>query len=160
MKQINISTKKFPNTFTLVDDTDFEWLNQWKWSAHEDSNTIYAERQCEITVKKIKMHRLILGLTDPNICGDHRDMDGLNNQRHNLRPCTQTENKKNTVKYVNNKSGYKGVSWSKRDKKWCTQITSDGKKRHIGLFTCLIKAAKAYDIVAKELNGEFARLNF
>ncbi len=110
MKQIDISTPKHPNTFTLVNDTDFEWLNQWKWSADEDGNTIYAERQCEITAKKIKMHRLILGLTDSNICCDHRDMNGLNNQRYNLRACTHTENKKNTVKYANNKSGYKGVS--------------------------------------------------
>ena len=159
MKHINISTKTYPNMFAMVDDEDFEWLNQWKWRAGKDSNTFYASRTVSFG-KNTKMHRQILGLTDPKIFGDHRDENGLNNTRGNLRICNDKENKCNRGKQKNNKSGFKGVYWGKKSKKWHAGIRINGKSIHLGTFFCLIKAAKAYDKAAIKYHGEFAHLNF
>lgn len=84
--------------FAEVDDADYDWLNQWNWTADKNGNTIYAHRMERIGVnkrKKIKMHRLIMGVTDSKILVDHKDRRGWNCQRHNLRICTKSENCKN-----------------------------------------------------------------
>lgn len=160
MKKIDISTKKHPNTFALVDDCDFERLNQWKWHAVNRGNTLYAERLELRFGKNTAMHRMILGITDKHIQADHRDGNGLDNRRSNLRTCTHAENNRNKARGSRNTSGYKGVSWKKEHAKWGANICFGGKQVFLGYFFCLIKAAKAYDAAAKELHGEFARLNF
>ena len=106
------------------------------------------------------MHREILGITDPKINVDHLDGDGLNNQRSNLRVCTDSQNGANRGKQKNNKSGYKGVHWNKKTKKWAAQIQYHKKVLNLGYYSDIIEAAKAYDKKALELFGEFARLNF
>jgi hypothetical protein len=90
---------------------------------------------------------------------DHRDRDGLNNQRRNLRPANYAENNRNSRRRVNNTSGYTGVYWQKQNKKWAVQIQVAGKHRHLGLFTNRIKAAKTYNRAARKFYGKFAKLN-
>jgi len=156
MKKIDISTPTYSNTFALVDDADFEWLNQWKWHPHSTGQLLYVRRTAN--GKGLLMHRLIVGNSSKKT--DHRDRNGLNNQRFNLRTATHAQNMANRKIQRNNKSGYKGVCWSKQAKKWRAQIKINGKGRYLGEYFCLIKAAKAYDEVAKENYGEFARTNF
>lgn len=162
MKKINISTLKYPNVFVSVDDKDFKTINAEKWHGDRQVNgKIYAMRTVCANGKRtlLRMHTAIMG----RVAGkeiDHRDGDGLNNQRHNLRHCTKTENARNRTKQSNNKSGYKGVSWRKKDNRWLAQIKHGRKRKHLGHFTCLVKAAKAYDKAAREMYGEFAKLNF
>nr|WP_268987487.1 HNH endonuclease [Providencia alcalifaciens] len=91
---------------------------------------------------------------------DHIDGDKLNNRIENLRICTHNQNQHNQGIRASNKSGYKGVSWMKSVKKWHAQICCNSKVTHLGLYTCKIEAAKAYDEAAKQLHGEFAWLNF
>ena len=86
--------------------------------------------------------------------------NNLNNQRYNLRKCTHQQNLQNRQLNKNNTSGYKGVKWAKRNKKWRVRIGTPPNRKHIGLFTCVIKAAKAYDKRVFELSPEFAYLNF
>lgn len=74
----------------MVDDEDFEYLNQWKWTAHRIGNDWYATRGEK--KKIIYMHREILR-TPKGMLTDHIDMDGLNNQKKNLRICTHQQNK-------------------------------------------------------------------
>ena len=57
-------------------------------------------------------------------------------------------------------SKYKGVYWHKKDKRWQAQIGENKKRTYIGSYTNEMDAARAYDKKAKELHGEFARLNF
>jgi hypothetical protein len=159
MKYINISTKTHPNTFTMVDDTDFDWLNQWKWGVDAKSNTSYAKRAGE-SQECIQMHRLILGLTDKKVVTDHINGNGLDNRRSNLRACSQAENLKNQKESKNNTSGYKGVYWNKVSNKWYATISVNSKDKYLGSFTCLIKAAKCFDEAAIKYRGEFAKLNF
>jgi hypothetical protein len=152
MKQIPLTQGKF----TLVDDIDFEWLNQWKWYAIKDRNTFYAVRmeRSENKRKVIWMHREILGVL-AGFETDHKNHNGLDNQRINLRSCTRAENQHNRFMQKNNISGFKGVSWSNRAKKWWAQIKFNRRVIHLGFFISKLEAAKAYDNAAKKYFGEF-----
>jgi len=106
------------------------------------------------------MHRRILGLK-PNDgkFTDHIDMNGLNNQRKNLRVATKGQNEANQIKYRNNTSGFKGVSWHKGTEKWEAKIMVNSQSKYLGLFNSRIDAAHAYNDAAIKYHGDFARLN-
>jgi len=151
------------NQLALVDNEDYDWLNQWKWYAQWNRGTesFYAARHSkQIKGKRttIQMHRLILNLLD-GVDGDHINGITLDNQRHNLRPDPEGRNTQNQKTPRNNTSGYKGVSWDKRARKWKTMVTFKNKKYYAGLFDIKEDAARAYNNKALELHGEFARLN-
>jgi hypothetical protein len=155
MKKIPLSQGKF----ALVDDADFEALNQYKWCTNKIKNTFYALRNTrQAGVKKtIMMHREIMQ-TPKGMDTDHRDGDGLNNQRSNLRICTHSENLRNVKKDKDNTSGFKGVSWHSGAKKWKASIMTDGKETYLGIFTLKVDAYKAYCEACVKYHGEFARL--
>lgn len=150
---------------TLVDESDFEWLNQWKWRAYWNisSRCFYALRTSYWPTKAakadIRMHRLILGLKagDPRQ-GDHiNPSETLDNRRANLRIATPAENSQNKRTYSNNKSGYKGVSLHGLTGKWQANISANGKSHHLGLFSTPELAHEKRLSVAAILHGEFAR---
>ena len=162
MKRIPLTQGKF----AIVDDEDFDWLNQWKWSAFKCPHTFYVERSIYSRDTKkartVRLHREILGLKkDDGKQADHINGSGLDNRRCNLRVCTRSENNRNMQKQFKIcSSKYKGVNWRKNRKKWRAEICKDYKHIHIGYFDSEIEAAEAYDKKAKELFGEFARTNF
>ena len=154
MKKISLTQGKF----TLVDDEDFEWLNKWKWHTivTQDGNW-YAKN-----TQSIYMHRLILNIQNKpkNVYADHKNGNGLDNRRENLRIATNQLNQANEKLSKNSTSGYKGVTWHKKNKNWNAQIMVNRKHIHIGCYQTKEEAAKAHDSVAKKHFGEFARLNF
>lgn len=89
---------------------------------------------------------------------DHRDCNPGNNRWDNLREATSSQNKANTRRRSNNKSGVKGVFLSKRDRKWYAEIRKDGRKTFLGSFDTVDAASAAYARAAREMFGEFARL--
>jgi hypothetical protein len=101
------------------------------------------------------MHRVIAG-TAGHLQTDHKDGDGLNNRRSNLRPCTSAQNKANVGLRSDNRSGFRGVSRNAQDNCWIARIQG----RHIGVFRDAVDAARAYDDAARKAFGEFAHLNF
>lgn len=137
MKKIDISTPKYPNQFAIVDDRDFELLNQWKWRTHSKG---YAIRMVGRTV--IYMHRLINN-TPEGMETDHINRDKLDNRRSNLRSVSGTKNKINTGLWRHNTSGYKGVTWNKKLKKWQLQIGIESKNILIGYFEDIRDASLA-----------------
>lgn len=160
MKQIELTQGQF----ALVDDEDYEHLKQWKWQAQKGTHTFYAVRTDYSKGKKFKrllyMHCEILGITgNRDIHGDHKDRNGLNNQRSNLRTATTSENNANRISLKNVSSKYKGVGWHKSTNKWCAYIRKENNQFHLGLFNTEIEAAIAYNKKAVELHGEFAILN-
>lgn len=163
MKLIDISTKRYPDKFALVDDEDFNDLSRFKWSAErrELADTFYAIRRTlkeEGPSRMVRMHAQIMGAAVRRI--DHKDGDGLNNTRLNLRPCTHTENMRNRRKHQDQpRSQFKGVRPMPRGR-WHAAITIDRKRIHIGAFGSEEEAARAYDARAASEFGEFARKNF
>jgi hypothetical protein len=105
------------------------------------------------------MHVAILGKRD-GMEIDHIDLDGLNNQRSNLRHCTHAKNMKNGRNRKNNTSGYHGVQKVKGSNRWYATIFADGKSHSSKRFDNIIDAAKEHDKLAIKYHGEFARLNF
>lgn len=145
--------------FALIDDDDYELVKWHKWRAQKGKNTFYAATNLpHINGKRtgLLMHRLILGLTDPKIQGDHKNRNGLDNRRENLRACTHGQNQQNSCIYKNNTSGFKGVTWDKSARKWRSYIKFNSKGKHLGLFETPEAAHEAYCKAAAELHGEFS----
>jgi hypothetical protein len=156
MREIKLTQDKV----ALVDDEDFEYLNQWKWHAHKDGNNYYVERIIRLPrglkYQYVSMHRLIMN-TPKGMQTDHKDHDGLNNQKSNLRICTRSQNQMNR-KAIEATSKYKGV-WYENGK-IRSAITINKEQVYLGYFNSEKDAAIAYDIAAKKYYGEFAYLNF
>lgn len=139
----------------IVDAADHERvIARGKWSAKIISGIWYAVRV--ENKHMLYLHRFILGAPGHT---DHRDGDGLNCQRDNIRPATRTQNNRNRRIQRNNKTGFKGVS-RRRGGTWVARIVVARKPTVLGLFTSPVDAAKSYDASALELFGEFAKLNF
>ena len=88
---------------------------------------------------------------------DHADGDTLNNRKINLRFATQYQNCKNGRKHVDNKSGYKGVSWDRKHKKWAAYIGDRATHKFLGYFVNPSDASEVYKREAIKIAGEFAR---
>lgn len=158
MKQIKLSQGKF----ALVDDEDFEWLNQFKWFAHYElrPNAFYANRNVpkEHKGEPVRMARLIMNTPKGMVC-DHINGDTLDNRKSNLRNCSVAQNNMNRNGVGGTYSGYKGV-FPAGTSGWFSRIGYQGKKIYLGFFLDPTEAAKFYDKKAIELHGEYARLNF
>lgn len=149
------STKVY---FALVDDEDYIYLSQFNWvPLIGKTGIVYAKRNVRHTT--ILMHREILDLKDHDGIGvDHKDGNGLNNQRYNLRRTSQSQNNANSYP-SHGTSIYKGVSWNKEKRKWQVRIVKNKERFNLGYFSIEEEAAIVYNKKAIELFGEFAALN-
>ena len=138
-----------------VDDEDFLLVHGYHWTALRHRHTWYAVTR--IDGRTIRMHRLILGLTDSRVQGEHEDGNGLNNRRSNLRPATNSQNQAN-VHVVRSNSGFKGVSRGHDQFRSKPYLAKVGRV-HVGWFPTAIEAAHACNRKALELHGSYANLN-
>lgn len=154
MKEIKLTR----GMVALVDDEDYENVNQYHWCANKYGINYYAVRSIKIGDKWTQqlMHWIIMG----EKLIDHEDNNGLNNQRSNLRKCTYSQNQMNKRPQRNGTSIYKGVHWRAERTKWVSKIKFNEKTIRLGCFVNEIDAARAYDSKAVELFGEFANINF
>lgn len=147
--------------FAIVDDADTEMLSQYSWYLHKTpTGKLYARTTLtgKGFKKNVSMHRMLLEAKKGEKV-DHRNGDGLDNQRQNLRKCSLQENNRNQ-KPRPHSSKYKGVYWHKKDRKWIAQIAVGNRKNvYLGSFEAEEDAARSYDEAAKKHFGEFARVN-
>jgi hypothetical protein len=148
LKEIPLSQGKV----ALVDDADYAVVSALKWHAVRCSGNKWYARNTGVY-----LHRFLI---PDSSRVDHRNGDGLDNQRANLRGCTHRQNIANQARSSANTSGYKGVTWDKDRQKWIVHVGLDNKMHFVGRFKDIIEAARAYDAKATELHGEFANLNF
>lgn len=141
----------------VIDASDFDLVSRHHWRPLVRRNTTYAATTIPIDGVRVvvRMHRLILGITDPKILCDHEDRNGLNNTRSNLRVATTQLNAGNSVGWARRASRHKGVTFYPRSGKW--QVRCAGS--YIGLYATEDEAGRAYNTAAVDLFGEFARLN-
>jgi len=151
--------------FAIVDQQDYERLAKYKWHAARHGRSCYAQRgtgSAKSGKRKkhlVMMHREILNVGEDKLI-DHKNHNGLDNRRANLRAATWEENCWNKRKpKAHCSSRYKGVMWDKRRGKWQAQIGYKSKKIFIGYFEDEKSAARAYDTKARELFGDYASLN-
>lgn len=157
MREIHVRGSSRP---ALVDDEDFARINQrtWRLTKSKDPRKVRYAVSDERTangIVKFLMHREVLAAQAGTIV-DHRDRDGLNNQRSNLRIATSSQNLGNSAGKYTRRSRFKGVGWEMARCKWRASIRNE----HIGRFDTEEGAARAYDARAIEIWGEFAYLNF
>jgi HNH endonuclease len=147
MKEITLTN----GMVALCDDEDYEKLSGYVWSFKQYSNSGYAYTGGR------GMHQLLLIVSDGHDI-DHRDGNGLNNQKSNLRQATRQQNVWNTVQSIS-RSGYIGVHQRPSGNYQARIRNKDGRNIHIGMFTDAKEAARAYDRAAVEQRGEFAVTN-
>lgn len=172
MKKIIVNSPTYGTKEILVDDSDYEYIKQWNWYVVKHRNTFYARRDVRLPEHtQIKMHRQLLGVNDKAVEVDHRDHNGLNNQKINLRLCLGDDNKKNRIKQIKGcSSNFIGVTLRNRKEKsgktyqyWTAMITFKGVTKYKSFpYTPEgeLMAAKERDKMAIECFGAFAHLNF
>ena len=144
---------------TTIDVESLPIIHGYHWYVHKETDNLSYVWARKANGKYIKMHRLIMGLTEvDSIHVDHVNGDGLDNRKCNLRLVTHQQNIFNS-KARPGTSEYKGVCWDKVNKKWQAQIMKNGKSYKIGRFSDEKKAARLYDKAALKHFGEHAWLN-
>lgn len=146
--------KKLPLSnggFTLVDDVIFSVFKGIVVWSHKG----YAELRIPGVNFKVPLHRVIM-LAPKGSCVDHINGDKLDNRFENLRLCTREQNNYNYPRQKNNTTGYKGVHFHKKNKRFMARV---GRGGYLGCFSTAEEAAKAYNKAAISRFGEFARLN-
>lgn len=143
----------------VIDADDAEVVARYNWFAKESKEGWSTYAVTRIDNRPLRMHQLLCSVGDGEL-PDHKDGDGLNNRRSNLRPATNAENVRNQRLRCTNTSGYRGVSYHAFARKYYAGITRGLYRERLGSFDTAEEAARVYDDAARRLYGEFARLNF
>jgi hypothetical protein len=149
--------------WTILDQQDYYRIGNFKWTVIGNDGKFYAVRNVKIGQIKtatIRLHREIMNAPD-GLLVDHKNGDGLDNRRSNLRLATRSQNQCNKPKIKTKAtSKYVGVNFEKSRGQWAARIKHNHKQIWLGRFDSEIAAAKAHDEAAKKHHSEFARLNF
>jgi hypothetical protein len=141
-----------------IDANDASLLSDKNWCAKQDKNNVYAisKHVCNGVEHTIYMHRVLMDAKSGEQV-DHKNGNGLDNRRENLRIATHAQNMRNQGVRINNSTGFKGVSFLKESGKWRARIHSNGKKIELGSYSTPEAAADAYKKASEQLHGEFSR---
>ena len=142
----------------VIDACDFEKVAGYNWHVFHNKTNVYARRTERLPSGKrrtVQMHRVISECPDGKVV-DHRDGNGLNNIRVNLRICDPVNNAQNCKTYRNNSTGVRGVQHYGAGR-FRAQIRHEKKLLHLGVFDTLEEASASYEKAKAELHGEFRR---
>lgn len=144
--------------FAIVDIDDYEWLSQYKWYVKRNKRNIYASTHVKDRHGKYKtvgMHRLIMN-NPKGLDIDHKNTNGLDNRKSNLRACTRSQNSANRRLSLVTNIKLKGVTLRKSGR-YRSRIAKEGKIINLGTYETPEEAHEAYKNAAIEKFGEFAR---
>lgn len=157
MRVLTIKSKKYGTHECFYDEDDHDKIKDFIWCVVPNRGTFYAMTRRVVGVKKyktVRMHQLIIDAKPI----DHKNGNGLDNRKCNLRAATNQQNNFNTPPTKRNKSGFKGV-YKTPDNKYIACIRVSGKLIHGGTFRAVEDAARKYNELARVHHGEFAWLN-
>lgn len=141
--------------------SDHEW-SRWNTRHAGTVAGMTDARSVRVRINNVRYraHRIIFKLItgdDPKATIDHESGNPFDNRQGNLRSATMKEQSWNRKRVKTNTSGYRGVYWHKKDKKWHSQIVNNGVRRHLGQFTTAAEASVVYETEAYKTRGEFYR---
>ncbi len=139
----------------VIDAADVGSVRGHSWQVVEAGRCVYAA--ATIGGKRVYLHRHIMA-APVGIEVDHRNGNGLDCRRSNIRLATPTQNRQNKGLTAQNRSGMKGASWNANAGKWEANIRAAGNRHYLGLFETALAAHEAYAHAARELHGDFARV--
>lgn len=156
MKEIRLTR----GMVALVDDVDYPHLSLTRWYAQQIGVNWYAVCRLGSGAKPrssliATMHMVLMGRRK-GFQIDHRDRNGLNNQRGNLRWATASDNLCNRQSRGSS-TGFRGVSF--QGGRYVAQIGKNRRVTYLGRFSTAEEAARAYNHAARLVHGEFAWLN-
>lgn len=150
---MNIKLTNSELTF-IIDDEDYERVSKFNWQLLIRDNKFHGIMST--TLPYFRLARFILHVSKGSgTCVDHINRDILDNRKINLRIVTYAQNNFNRGLLKNNSSGYTGISFHKRKRKWLASIRQNYKQIHLGSFSSKEEAIKIRELKAKELYGEF-----
>jgi hypothetical protein len=152
--RIPIHSRNNPDLYAGVSIQDAQRALSIRWGVLRAGKKFYGFNH----ERKVLLHRFLLGAEKGREV-DHKDGNGLNCARSNMRDCTRSQNAKNRLMSANNSSGFKGVHWRADKGKWAAEIACNGSRVRIGYFDNKKEAVLAYDRKAIELHGEYAKTN-
>jgi|ERR1041385_626948 hypothetical protein len=152
-KLLQLSNSSRP---AAIDEEDLVRCKLYNWGVVRPLTGIHI--RATVNGSKVNLSNFIMN--DFRSIIDHIDRNPFNNQRSNLRACTQSQNLANSTKRKETTSKYKGVTWDKDRNLWKAQIQLEYKHLFLGRYPSEEEAARAYDTKAKKLFKEFAVLNF
>ena len=153
MKEIKIFSEKHGDYVILLDDEDYQFISQYTWRVNKMGN--YARPVTNIKGKSTKLHHLLIDRIGLTI--DHIDGNPFNNQKNNLRVCSQKKNTRNCKVHKDSKTGIKGVIWNKDKNKFQSQIMVDGKRIYLKRSDNINDCIEAYNKASIKYHGEFSR---
>ncbi|MET8834935.1 HNH endonuclease [Micromonospora sp. NPDC004540] len=158
-RAIELRRKNGPSLWAWVDEADYEDVSRFHWYATVGGPYVARNVRREDGTRTIEyLHRRLIPGAERV---DHRDGDGLNNTRANLRATTHAENMRNRRgPAAHGTSGFLGVSWQKDRGKWQAYLRDDAGKRHVGQFASPVAAAIARDCACLAVDPEHFTLNF
>lgn len=178
MPELVIESKTHGTHTVLFDEEDRELIESYTWhiwlgnknkayyaitNIPDPNRDDWYIRPSDGTRRKkrttLRMHRLLTNCPK-HLQVDHLNHNGLDNRKKNLRICTNLENQHNKKPDTRNSSGFKGVSWSKRDRRWCAMSSINGVMTNLGLFKTKEESARVYDANVYHYHGKFAYRNF
>jgi hypothetical protein len=157
---IRLTTREIPlkgGSTAIVDIEDYKWARLFKWTHYSSGDSHYARTSSPALRKTVAMHRVIAG-AEPGQIVDHRNGNGLDNRKSNLRIATYSQNARNK-RAQSNSSRYKGVVFDEGRNNWIARVRRDGRYVVVGRFELEEEAAAAYNHAALQEYGEFAWIN-
>lgn len=151
-----MATLIIKNYTVLYDDEDTSVVASHVWQINRERNNVYV--RTSVHGKYVRLHRLILGVTDSSIFVDHINGDTLDNRKNNLRICNNAQNLQNRGANRSNPTKLKGVTIFEKHY-YRARITAFGKSISLGIYKDPMVAAQAYNEAALKYHGEFAKLN-
>lgn len=145
----------------LIDPEDAARVLRHRWTASYGKAgwKAYFSHSINGKTHSVYLHQLVMGHRK-GLMIDHRNGNGLDCRKRNLRFCTNSQNSQNRRRKKNNQTGYKGIFLIKETGMWVAEIVVNGVRHRLGRYRSSEEAAHVYDDAARRLHGDFAALNF